>query len=143
MPFILGDTGATQIGKSYFRKQNPVAGNNLRLRLFANNHTPTDDDLVSDYTEAVGGGYLEKTLLPENFTVSKVNGIVQVAYNAPQSFVFTGPLTTNSDIYGAYLVDDDGEYIGAELAPATYTPTVNGSMYAVNVVIQISKGTPT
>lgn len=142
MPFVLGDTGAAQIGKSYFRKENPVAGNNLRLRLFTNDHTPTDDDVTATYTEATGGGYLEKTLLASNFTVSKVNGIVQAAYSTQQAFVFTGPLTGTVPVYGAYLVDDDGILIGAEKAAASYTPTANGHMYAVDVVIQISKGTP-
>jgi len=142
MTMVLMDSGATQIANSYFKKVNPAAGNNLTLKLFVNDITPADDDVIGDYTEAVGGGYAAKTLTASSFTVSTVGDIVQAAY-AQQDFVFTGALDTNPAIYGAYVVDADGVLILAERAAATYTPTAAGHMYAVNVVVQISKGTPT
>ena len=143
MAMVLMDTGATQIANSYFKKTNPAAGNNLTLKLFVNDITPADDDVIGDYTEASGGGYAAKTLTASEFTTSTVGGIVQCAYNTQQSFVFTGALTTNPTIYGAYIVDADGVLICAEKAAASYTPTANGHMYVVDVVVQISKGTPT
>jgi len=141
MAMVLMDTGATQILNSYFKKVEPTAGNNLTLKLFTNNITPADDDVIGDYTEAIDGGYAAKTLSAASFTVSTVLGIVQAAY-AQQQFVFTGALTTNPAIYGAYIVDADGVLICAELAPATYTPANNGDLYAVTPVFQLSKGTP-
>lgn len=142
MAMVLMDSGATQIASSYFKKTNPAAGNNLTLKLFVNDVTPADDDVVGDYTEAAGGGYAAKTLTASSFTVSTVGGIVQAAY-AQQDFVFSGALATNPSIYGVYIVDDDGVLICAERAAASYTPTAAGHMYAVTPVIQISKGTPT
>jgi hypothetical protein len=142
MAMVLMDTGAEQILNSYFKKVEPTAGNNLTLKLFVNNITPSDDDVVGDYTEAAGGGYAAKTLSAASFTVSDAAGIMQAAY-AQQQFVFTGPLTTNTDIYGAYIVDADGVLICAELAPAIYTPANSGDLYAVTPVFKLSKGTPT
>jgi hypothetical protein len=142
MAMVLMDTGAEQILNSYFKKIEPSTGNNLTLKLFVNNITPADDDVVGDYTEAAGGGYAAKTLIAASFTVSDVSGIMQAAY-AQQQFVFTGPLTTNPTIYGAYIVDADGVLICAELAPADYTPVSNGDLYAVTPTFKLSKGTPT
>lgn len=141
MSMVLMDTGATQIANSYFNKTNPTAGNDLTLKLFVNDITPADDDVVGDYTEATGGGYAAKTLTAASWTVSTVSDIVQAAY-AQQDFVFTGALTTNHVIYGVYIVDADGVLICAEKAPATYTPANNGDLYAVTPVFQLSKGTP-
>lgn len=142
MSMVLMDTGATQIANSYFNKTNPTAGNDLTLKLFVNDITPADTDTAATYIEANGGGYAAKTLAATNWTVSTVAGIVQAEY-AQQQFVFTGPLTTNLTIYGAYIVDADGVLVSAERAPAGYSPEVSGEIYSVKPVFQISKGTPT
>lgn len=141
MAMILMDSGATQIANSYFKKLEPSAGNNLTLKLFVNSIDPADTDTAETYTEAVGGGYVAKTLTTTGFTVSTVSDIVQAAY-AQQLFTFSGPLTTNTTIYGAYIVDADGVLICAEKAPAEYTPATDGDLYAVTPVFQVSKGTP-
>jgi len=140
MAMVLMDMGATQIANSYFRKTNPAAGNNLTLKLFVNDITPADDDVIGDYTEAAGGGYVAKTLAAGSFAVSTEGGIVQATY-AQQQFIFTGPLTTNTTIYGVYIVDADGILISAEKAGAAYAPINNGDMYAVTVTYQLSAGT--
>lgn len=138
---VLMSEGAVQIANSYFKKTNPAAGNDLTLKLFVNDITPADDDVIGGYTEASGGGYSAKTLTASSFTVSTADGIVQASY-ARQSFVFTGALDTNSAIRGAYVVDADDVLICAEKAPAEYSPDDGGDIYAVDVVIQIG-GTPT
>lgn len=142
MGMILADVGAAQISNSYFNKTQPAGGDNLTLKLFVNNVIPSDSDTAATYTEAIGGGYAAKTLVAGSFIVSTVAGIVQAAY-AQQQFMFTGALTTNAAIYGAYIVDADGVLIFAEAAPIAYTPAVNGDMYAVTPTIKLSKGTPT
>jgi hypothetical protein len=141
MAMVLMDSGATQILNSYFKKVEPSAGNNLTLKLFVNDVTPADDDVVGDYTEATGGGYTAVTLSAASFTVSDVAGIRQAAY-AQQQFIFTGALTGNATIYGAFIVDADGVLICAEKAPASYTPVSAGNIYAVTPVFKLSKGTP-
>lgn len=142
MSMVLADVGAVQMLNSYFKKTNPTNGNNLTLKLFVNNIDPADDDVAGDYTEATGGGYVAKTLTASSFTVATSDGIAQASY-AQQQFTFTGALTTNTTIYGAFIVDADGVLICAEKAAASYTPTNNGDIYAVTPAFQISKGTPT
>lgn len=141
MPFILTDAGAEQIAKSYFKKTNPVGGNDFTMRLFTNSKIPTDTDTLASFTEAVGGGYTSKIITADDATVSVVEGITQCAF-LPQSFIFSGPLTTNTDIYGVYLVDADNVVIGAELFGVEYTPQTSGDILDITLVIQLSKGIP-
>jgi hypothetical protein len=70
MALTLLDVGADQILKSYFNKTQPAGGNNLTLKLFTNNVTPSDAHTASNYTEASGGGYAAKTLTAGSFTVT-------------------------------------------------------------------------
>jgi hypothetical protein len=143
MALVQLDAGARQIIKSYFKKVQPSGGNNLTLKLFCNNLTPVDTNVAGDFTEASGGGYSPITLLAANWTDSEVGGISQAAY-AQQTFGFTGALTTNPTIYGAYIVDADGVAIFAERAPGgVFTPANNGDTYKVTPVWQLSNGTPT
>ena len=131
-------TGTTQKLKSYFKKQNPAGGNDLTLKLFSNDITPTPSHTAADFVEVTGGGYAAKTLTASEFVVSEVAGIVQAAYEQ-QQFVFTGAADT---IYGAFVVDADGVGICAERAPAVYTPVSAGNLYAVTPVYQESTGIP-
>lgn len=139
---VMLKTGITQKLKSYFKKENPVLGNNLTLKLFTNEITPTTAHTAASFVEATGGGYAAKTLSASGFTVSEVGGIIQSAY-AQQQFVFTGPLDSGAPtIRGAYIVDADGFGICAELAPAPYTPVSAGNIFAVDPIFQESTGTP-
>lgn len=142
MAMLLTDSGATQICNSFFKKTNPAAGNNLTMKLFVTDVTPADTDTAASYTEAVGGGYTSKPLVSTSFDVTTVGGIVQASY-AQQQFAFTGPLTTNTSIYGVFIVDADGVLICAEKAAVTFVPANTGDIYAVTPVFQLSKGTPT
>ena len=135
---VMLKTGITQKLKSYFKKENPVSGNSLTLKLFTNDITPTTASVASDFTEMTGAGYTAKTLVASGFTVSEIGGIIQSAY-AQQQFVFTGAGPT---IYGAYVVDADGVGICAERAPAAYTPVSAGNIFAVDPIFQESAGTP-
>lgn len=130
--------GIAQKLKSYFRKENPVSGNSLTLKLFVNDIEPDTADTAADYTEMSSGGYTNKTLIASGWTVSEVGGIVQSAYTQ-QQFVFTGPAQT---IYGGYIVDADGVIVCAERAPAPYTPVSAGNIYAVEPIYKESTGTP-
>lgn len=140
MALILTDSGAEIILKSYFKKTNAVNGTGLFLKLFSNDVTPTDVYTKSSFVESAGGGYAHKELLAANWTVSTVNNIAQAAY-AQQIFAFTGPLSTNPNVYGYYIIDADDNLIYAERASFYYVPEANGG-YAVTPVFQLSKGTP-
>jgi len=140
MSIMLADGGAIQILNCYFKKINPVTGNNFTLKLFVNDVDPSDAYTSSNYIEADGGGYAAKVLTPSLFTVSAVNGVAQSAYPA-QMFVFTGALTDNATIYGYYIVDDDSVLIYSEALPVPLTIAIEGDMCPITPVIQLSHGT--
>ena len=143
MALVLADLGADQILKTYFNKTQPGGGNNLTLKLFANNVTPnaTGTDTVGTYTEATGGGYAAITLTAGSWTITPANDPSDAVY-AQQTFTFTGALTTNPVVYGYYVVDADNVLIFAERAGSTFTPANNGDTYKVTPKFQMSYGTP-
>lgn len=140
---VLADVGADQILKSYFNKVQPTGGNNLTLKLFVNNVTPnaSGGDTAATYTEATGGGYAAITLTAGSWTITVANDPSDAVY-AQQTFTFTGALTTNTTIYGYYVVDADGILIWSEKAAASFTPANNGDTYKVTPKFQLSYGQP-
>ena len=133
---MLQDSGALEILESYFLE------NDLTIKLFTSNTTPTDTDTAGTYTEAAGGGYASKTLAATNCTVADVSGISTASY--PQlTWTFTGALTDNASIYGYYVVDSSGTLIFSERGASAYQPANNGDEYKVTISFQLSKGTPT
>jgi hypothetical protein len=142
MSLVLSDIGASAILAKYFNGTVPVAGNNLTLKLFSNNITPSDTDTAATYVPAAGGNYADKTLAAGSFTISSVGGIIQAAY-AQQTFTFTGALTAGASIYGYYIVNADGVLIYAERAANSFTPANNGDALLITPQLQMSKGTPT
>ena len=137
MAIVLADVGAAKILTDYFI----TSGVNLTLKLFVTNVTPADTDVAGTYTVAVGGGYADKVLAAASWVQSSIGSIEQVAY-AAQTFTFTGALTTNTTIYGYYVLDAAGVLIYAE-AGTPFTPANNGDTYTVTPKFQLSKGTPT
>lgn len=140
MALILSDLGADQFLKAYFNNDWPTS-KDLTLKLFVTDVTPSQASVAGDFTEAAGGGYVAKTLTNGSWTVTPANDPSDAVY-AQQSFVFTGALTTNTDIYGYYVVDDDGVLVWAETLNATYTPTTNGDTLSITPKFQLSSGTP-
>lgn len=108
-----------------------ILDQNITLKLFSNNVTPAETDDVGTYTEVTGGGYAAKTLTYANWSI--VSGSPTIASYAAQDFNFTGATTGPGVVYGYYLVDSDGDLMGAERFPPTvvpFTPTV-GSLVRV------------
>ena len=71
---------------------------NLVIRLFSNNKTPAEGDLVGDYTEVSGGGYASQSLTPGSWTVSP--GAPTQATHSLVSFGFTGAA---GNVYGYFV----------------------------------------
>lgn len=82
----------------------------VEARLFTNNKTPTETDMVGDYTEAAGGGYAAHTLNGAGYTVTPGNPATATRNVA---WTFTGPLTGNAQAYGAYFTSG-GVLVGAQ-----------------------------
>lgn len=114
---------------------NHTAPQNQTLKLFSNNITPAETDTEATYTESAGGGYGSKALTGTSWTVTP--GAPTEAAYAQQTYTFTGPLTTNPNIYGYFVVQAvSGILMWAERFTAFFTPTNNGD--AVNVTPKIT-----
>ena len=77
---------------------NKTAPQNLVLRLYRNNITPSDTDTAGTYTEAVFPGYAAITLTGASWNAASGGSI---AYGAQQTFTCSG--TSTDDIYGYYV----------------------------------------
>jgi len=141
MALVLADVGADAFLKARFNNDWP-ASKDLTLKLFVNNiGTVTDTMNTASFTEATGGGYISKTLTCGNWTIDTAHDPSDAVY-AEQAFIFTGPLTTNLNVYGYYVVDGNDILQWAETIPQ-FTPVSNGDQLAITVRFQLSKGTPT
>lgn len=142
MNIVLLDIGADQMLKKYFNNVSPAGGNNLTLKLFANNITPADTDTAATYEEVTGGGYAPITLTSGSWTVNAANDPSDAVY-AQQTFTFTGPITnTSGTVYGYYVVDADGVGIYSERLANPFQPANNGDQLVITPKFQLSKGTP-
>jgi hypothetical protein len=77
---------------------NKTAPENLVLRLYSDNQTPAKTDVVGDYTEVSGNGYLAVTLTPNNFVMTP--GDPSSAAYPQVTFAFTGAA---GNVYGYYV----------------------------------------
>ena len=77
---------------------NKTAAQNLSLRLYKNNITPSDTDTAATYTEAVFTGYSAITLTGASWGAAAAGTIT---YGAQQTFTCTA--TATDDIYGYYI----------------------------------------
>lgn len=89
--------GAETFALSYFVGKTTTA-EPLTLRLFTNNVTPGETDVVGTFTEATGVGYAAVPLTGASWTITP--GAPTSAANAQQTFTFTGSL---GNVYGYYL----------------------------------------
>lgn len=97
---------------------------NLVYKLFATNVTPAETDTAGTYTEASGGGYAAITMTGASWTVT--GGAPSTAAYAQQTYTFTGVLTTNTTVYGYYVVQaSSGTLVLAETF-TSFTPAANG-----------------
>jgi hypothetical protein len=86
------------------------------LHLYQNNHTPSPTDVNGSYTEATFSGY--GAVLLGTWTAAFVNGSGQGEIDAAMAtFTHNGGGTANT-IYGAYVTDQAGDVVYAELFPA-------------------------
>jgi hypothetical protein len=141
MAIYVPDEGAASFLANSLNNSFPAGGDDLTLKLFCNNLTLDDADTAATFTEAAGGGYAAKTLTAGNWVESIVGGIAQVAYPT-QIFTFTGPLTTNTTIYGYYVVDADNTLKFADLFTVGIEPTDDGNYINITIIFQGSKGGP-
>jgi len=93
---------------------NKTAPQNLLLKLYKNNITPSDTDTAGTYTEAGFPGYAAITLTGASWNAA-ASGVI--TYSAQQTFTCSGVST--DDVYGYYVVQSaSGTLLYSERDPA-------------------------
>lgn len=85
---------------------NKDAPEDLVIKLYINDQTPIETDIVGDYTEATGGGYAQVALTAGSWAVT--SGTPSSADYPQITWNFTGSV---GNVYGYYIV----RAIGGEL----------------------------
>lgn len=89
---------------------NKGAPQDLDIRLYTNDVTPSETDTVSTYIQATGGGYAAIELTPGNWSINPGNPTT--SEHTQVSWTFTGSVGL---IYGYYVVRrTGGELVWAE-----------------------------
>ncbi len=120
MTLVLPDTGELIALKALF---NNTAGQDVKIKLFTNNITPSESDTAGTYTEANFTGYAALTLLGANWTFT--GGAPSSASYAQQTFASTANQATQQ-VYGYFVVQaTSGTLLYAERFPAGPYPIAN------------------
>ena len=96
MALNVPDVGENKILEALVNKTAPQ---DLVLKLYKNNVTPSDTDTAATYTEATFPGYAAINLGGASWNAAAAGSI---AYSAQQTFTCSGVAT--DDIYGYFLV---------------------------------------
>ena len=112
---------------------NKTAPQNLVLKLYTSNTTPSESDTASTYTEATGNGYAPASLVSSNWTTTPGNPTVS---SHPQvTFGFTGAL---GNVYGYFVVQAvSGVLMWAERFPSAINIQNNGDQIAITPSISL------
>ena len=112
---------------------NKATPENLVYKLFATNVTPAETDTAASYTEAAGGGYAAKTLTGSSWGVT--GGAPSSASYAQQTWTFTGPLTTNTTVYGYFVIRASSLDLVLAETFTSFVPTNNGDQILLTPTI--------
>lgn len=112
---------------------NKTAPQNLVLKLYKNNITPSDTDTASTYTEATFGGYAAITLTGASWNAASSGTIT---YSAQQTF--TCNATATDDIYGYYVVQASSGILVYSERDASAPFAVRSSGDAIKITPTIS-----
>lgn len=112
---------------------NKTAAQNLVLRLFKNNITPSDTDTTATYTEATFPGYSAITLTGASWNAASAGTI---AYSAQQTFTCSG--TATDDIYGYYVNQTTSTILAWSERDASAPFAIRNSGDAVKITPTIS-----
>jgi len=129
MAIVLTDSGK-QKALEYLVGKDPTT-ESLILKLYSNDITPEDDDVVDLYTEVTGNGYTAKGLTIASWSIAAGSAVYP-----QQTWTFTGAAGA---IYGYYVVlATSGDLIFAErFSGAPYTVANNGDTIKVTLNVTL------
>jgi hypothetical protein len=100
MALLVSDLGEARLLMYMLNGTTPPS--NVKIKLYTNNLTPTEDDVLGSYTESTGTGYTFNVLTGTNWTIASTAGTTTGAH-AQCTFTYTG---AEASIYGYYVVDN-------------------------------------
>lgn len=110
MSFILSNEGEVRLIETAFNKSTQE---DLKLKLFTNDVTPSDSSTVASFTEATESGYSEATLTGSDWAASTSAGVTTATYNGSSGVDFT--FNEAVTVFGYFITSNDGTVlIGAE-----------------------------
>lgn len=80
------------------------------MKLFSNDHTPSDLSTISNFTESSTTGYAAFTLVGTNWWITCTEAGVTSALYSEHTFTFS----TNATVYGYYITDTSGRLLWCE-----------------------------
>ncbi len=133
MTLLVPDVGEQKMLQHIMNKTAPE---DLRLRLFQNNITPGETDVLGTYTESTGPGYAAVSLTGASWTVSSTAGPTSASY-AQQTFTFTG--AANS-IYGYYVTQANSSTLmwAERFSDGPYAIVNNGDAVKITPVLELA-----
>lgn len=133
MTLLVPDVGEVEMLE---RILNYAAPDNCELKLYTNDKTPAEADVVGGYTQASGFGYASKTLTGASWTVATATGTSEGTY-AQQTWTFTGAL---GNVYGYYVTDAGGTILlwAERFSDGPYNIQNNGDQIKVTPKIQLA-----
>ncbi len=108
MSLLVPNEGEVEIGEIIVNKKAPTT---WTLRLFKDDHTPTDGDTAASFTEADFPGYSAIQLLGANW--SSTPGAPTLMQYAQQIFTLSQNITT-MNIYGYYCTNANNKVMTEE-----------------------------
>lgn len=145
MALKMTDNGAMHILQTMFDDKAKESG--FEVILFTNPTSLSDADIESTFTEASGGGYVQKSITSADCAVSLTaatpGGIAEAAWS-DLAWTFTGGLSGGLSIKGYALVAASSPFtvIFAELLSTPFTPTNNGDKLTIAMKFRLGNGTP-
>lgn len=99
-----------------------VLDRTLTLRLYSNDVSPGLTTVAADLEEVTGGGYSEVDLEFNRWDVTQGNPSIGL-YDDYITFLFTGVTGDGGEVYGYYVIDEDGNLMWAQYFDvAPFTP---------------------
>lgn len=130
MSLIITNAGKVQAVSYLIGKDTTVQ--NLKLKLYSNNVTPTADTIASDLVEVTGGGYSSVSLSGSSWVISETT-----ASYAQQTWNFTGAV---GNVYGYYVTtaDDSTVIFSERFSDGPYVVAASGDIIRVTLSITMA-----